>query len=188
MQIETERLILRNYQITDLEDYWQYVQMEDVGPRCGWPAYTDKQKAKERLEIEINKPNQFAIERKESHKVIGSIELMEVKEERYPNCDLTNAKEIGFLLSKDYWGNGYMPEAVKGVLQYAFEMLNVDKVYISHAEKNFNSARAQEKVGFKIIGRVKNYRQWVDGTLTDSIKRCMTKEEWMQLYKKDVLI
>ena len=56
IEIETERLILRNYRIEDFEDYWEYVQMPNVGPRCGWPAYTDKEKAKERLKIESTKP------------------------------------------------------------------------------------------------------------------------------------
>jgi len=178
MQLETERLILRNYKMTDLEDYWEYVQMEDVGPRCGWPAYTDKSKAKERLEVESKKQYQFAIELKSSHKVIGSVELMDTKTERYPNCDIKNSKEIGFLLSKNYWGHGYMPEAVKEVMRFAFDDLGVDKIYISHAERNTNSGRVQEKLGFKIIGRVEEYREWVDGQMTDSIIRCMTKEEW----------
>lgn len=39
--IETERLILRNYKMEDLDDYFEYVSMESVGPRVGWPAYTD---------------------------------------------------------------------------------------------------------------------------------------------------
>jgi len=61
MILETERLILRNFIESDLEDYWEYVQMENVGPRAGWKAYTDKEKAKERLLIESTKSNQFAI-------------------------------------------------------------------------------------------------------------------------------
>ena len=181
MQLETKRLILRNYKMSDLEDYWEYVQMEDVGPRCGWPAYTDKNKAKERLEIESKKQHQFAIELKENHKVIGSVELFDTKAERYPNCDLTNSKEIGFLLSKNYWGHGYMPEAVKEVMRFAFEDVGIDKIYISHAEKNHNSGIVQDKLGFRIIGRVQNYREWVDGTMTDGIVRCMTKLDWEKL-------
>ena len=136
------------------------------------------------MEVEAKKGLQFAIELKDNKKVIGSIEIMEPKKERYENFDLTNSKEIGFLLSKDYWGHGYMPEATKIVLDYIFDELGADKVYISHAEKNTNSCRVQEKVGFKIIGRVKNYREWIDGTMTDSITRCMTKQDWQNLKNK----
>ena len=182
MQIETKRLILRNYTVDDLEDYWEFVQMEDVGPRCGWLAYTDKQKAKERLyEVEVKNPMQFAIELKDEHKVIGSIEVMETKQERYPNSDLSNSKEIGFLLSKNYWGHGYMPEALKAILNYVFENLGIETLFISHAEKNVNSAKVQDKIGFKVVGRVKDYRTWVDGTMTDSISRSLTKADWKQM-------
>lgn len=45
-EIETERLILRNYRLDDLEDYWEYMQMPNVGPRCGWSAYTDKENSR----------------------------------------------------------------------------------------------------------------------------------------------
>lgn len=156
--------------------------MEDVGPRCGWPAYTDKQKAKERLyEVEVKNPMQFAIELKDEHKVIGSIEVMETKQERYPNSDLSNSKEIGFLLSKNYWGHGYMPEALKAILNYVFENLGIETVFISHAEKNVNSAKVQDKIGFKVVCRVKDYRTWVDGTMTDSISRSLTKADWKQM-------
>lgn len=178
MKIETQRLILRNYKMSDLEDYWHYVQMEDIGPRCGFSAYTDKNKAKERLELETTKPLQFCIELKASHQVIGSVEIMETKPERYVGFDLSNSKEIGFLLSKDHWGHGYMPEAVRGILKFAFEKLGVEKIYISHAQKNTNSARVQDKVGFKIIGMANDCRLWVDGTQTNSVLRCMTKQEW----------
>lgn len=178
MKIETQRLILRNYKMSDLQDYWHYVQMEDVGPRCGWPAYTSKDAAKERLKLETTKPLQFAIELKENHHVIGSVELMETKPDRYAGFDLSNSKEIGYLLSKDHWGHGYMPEAVNMVLEYAFLKLKLDKVYISHAQKNTNSGRVQDKVGFKIIGIVDENKQWVDSTPTMSVLRCMTKDEW----------
>ena len=44
--IETERLILRTYKMEDLNDYYEYVSQKNVGPRCGWPPYTDITKAK----------------------------------------------------------------------------------------------------------------------------------------------
>lgn len=183
--LETERLFLRNYTENDLDDYWEYVQMKNVGPRCGWEPYTDKQKAFERLKVEIAKPHQFAIIIKDINKVVGSIELMNVKAERYPNANIKEgAKEIGYLLSEKYWGKGYMTEAIKCVMAFAFDTLKVPQIFISHAEANIGSGRVQDKAGFKKIGRIKNYRQWVDGTMTDSICRCMTKREWNNLQRR----
>lgn len=183
--IETERLILRNYKETDLEDYWEYVSMESVGPRAGWPAYTDKSKAKERLKIEAQKETQFAIVLKSENKVIGSIELMDCKKDRYSNLNIEDgATEIGYILSEKYWGLGIMTEALKAVMRFAFEDLNVDAIYIGHAKANIGSGKAQDKCGFKIIGEVPNYRTWIDGTNTSLIERKMTKEEYLSRKKR----
>ena len=117
MVLETNRLLLRNYTETDIEDYWEYVQMPNVGPRAGWPAYTDKNEAVKRLKLESEKENQFAIVYKDDNKVIGSIELMDCTQDRYPNIIIDpNSKEIGFILSENYWGKGIMVEATKKIL------------------------------------------------------------------------
>ena len=178
--LETERLILRNFKETDLDDYFEYVSMKEVGPRAGWPAYTDKEKARERLLFETTKPNQFAIVLKAENKVIGSVELMECNKERYSNLELEEgAKEIGCVLSEKYWNKGYMTEAVERVMEYAFMDLNVPVIYTSHARDNIGSGRLQEKCGLKVIGEVPNYRVWIDGNMTDLIERKMTREEYI---------
>lgn len=171
-RIETERLILRNYKISDLDDYYQYVSNPKVGPMAGWNPYTSIDKAKERLEIEMSKPLQFAIELKENHKVIGSIEIMDTKKERMGIEIDPNSKEIGAILSEEYWGKGIMPEALKAIMEYCFNVLNVDVVYAGHVEANKQSARLQEKCGLEVIGRRQNYRTWIDGEQTDLIIRC----------------
>jgi RimJ/RimL family protein N-acetyltransferase len=189
MQLETERLILRNFVVSDLEDYWEYAQMQSVGPRAGWKAYTDKEKAKERLLIEASKPNQFAIVLKSENKVIGSVELMDCKQDRYSNLNIEEeAKEIGAVLSEKYWGQGYMPEAVKEIMRYAFVDLSVPVIYCGHAKANTNSARLQDKCGFKIIGELPNYREWVDGSITSLIERKMTSEEYHELQRENLKI
>jgi len=177
--LESERLILRNYKESDLEDYWEYVTNPKIGPACGWPPYTDKSLAFERLKYETTKPNQFAIVYKPDNKVIGSIELMDYNPERYESIEVVNgAKEIGFLLSEKYWGKGIMPEALKLVMEYAFNTLNVPVIVMSHSDANIQSGRVQEKLGFKIVGRKDNYRPWLDGKMSNCIIRKMTKEEY----------
>lgn len=184
MIIETERLILRNFKPSDLEDYWEYVSMPNVGPQAGWPAYTDKNKAEERLLLESEKEHQFAIVFKADNKVIGSIELMDCKLDRYPNLNIEpNAKEIGFVLSENYWKKGIMTEAAKALVDFAFNVLDVDVIYIGHAEANVGSGKVQDKVGFKVIGTLPNYRIWTDGQSTNLIERKLTKNEWLELNK-----
>ena len=192
MILETQRLILRQYKPEDIEDYWEYVSQKEVGPMCGWPTYTDKQKAYERLtEVECKKPYQFAIVWKETNKTIGSIELMEYKQERFCGVEVkNNTKEIGFLLNKNFWGRGIMPEALEEVVRFAFEELKIPQIVICHAEANTQSGRVQEKLGFKVIGKQDNYREWLDGKQTALIQRMMTREEYLETklgrqYEKD---
>ena len=144
MELITERLILRNYRESDFDAYWQYVSSDKVGPMCGWPSYTDKQKAKERLNIEIAKEHQFAIYHKEAKKVIGSIEVMDCKIERFPELAGKNVKEIGFMLSEEFWGQGIMPEALNAVIKFVFENLKLNEIVICHAEANIQSGKVQE--------------------------------------------
>lgn len=178
--LETKRLILRNYKESDLDDYFEIVKQKEVGPRCGWEPRTEKSQALERLKIEMEKPLQFAIVEKESNKVIGSIELMNTKYERYPTETAdTNTKEIGFLLSQNYWGKGYMTEATEKIIEFAFKELNLNSIYICHAEANTQSGRVQEKTGFKIINKTPNYRTWIDGTTTARIERKLKKSDWL---------
>lgn len=177
--LETERLILRKYQESDIDDYFEYASSPDVGPRIGFEPHTNIHSAKERLAIEMAKPFHFAIVLKDTNKVIGSVELMQTKTDRYKNLEIEEgSKEIGFLLSPAFWGKGIMPEAAKAVLAFAFETLFVPAIYIGHATANTQSARVQEKLGFKIVGELENYRTWIDGSVTGLIERKMTNLEW----------
>lgn len=181
--LETERLILRNYKESDIDDYFEYISSPDVGPRICFDAYTDKTTALERLKLETAKPYQFAIVLKSENKVIGSVDLNDTKNnERYQTIDkklMAKAKNVGFLLSPKYWGQGIMPEAVHAAVKFAFDILNLNALVCSHAEANKQSGRVQYKLGFKKVNVVPNYRIWIDGKYTSSIERLMTKDDYL---------
>lgn len=162
MRIETKRLMLRNYKETDIDDYFEYVSQPDVGPRCGWQPYTSKDEAMKRLLLEASKPYQFAIVLKESNKVIGSVEIMNLKDNsKYPFLDsIEGVKEIGCLINQDYWNNGYMTEALEVIIATCFEVLDYKALVASYFEPNGGSGRVQEKCGFKTMGKLKDYITW----------------------------
>lgn len=60
---------------------------------------------------------------------------------------------IGYFLSKKYWGKGITTEAVKLLIKYAFNELNLRKLYTSVFEPNEGSHRILEKLGFQKAGR-----------------------------------
>ena len=60
-------------------------------------------------------------------------------------------REIGYVLSKDYWGQGLMPEAVKAVISWCFESLHYDFLICCHFDWNVQSKRVIEKCGFRFL-------------------------------------
>ena len=58
-------------------------------------------------------------------------------------------REIGYVLSRDYWGMGIMPEAVNAVINYLFNDLGLDFLTCGYYDFNRQSKRVQEKCGFK---------------------------------------
>ena len=58
-------------------------------------------------------------------------------------------REIGYVLSKDFWGKGLMSEAVKEAIKYTFEKLLADVIWCGHFDINDRSRRVVEKCGFR---------------------------------------
>ena len=148
--IETERLLLRAFKETDLSDFYEYAKVDGVGEMAGWPHHENIEESKKILDRFIKNDIVFAIVYKENNKVIGSLGVEE--------CGLVDkliefegllGRELGYVLSKNYWGNGIMPEAVKGVIDYLFNDLNLDYITIGHFSRNNQSRRVIEKCGFK---------------------------------------
>ena len=87
---------------------------------------------------------------KENSKVIGSLGLEELDPD--PVEDERCGREIGYVLSKDYWGKGLMPEAVRAVIEYCFSELKFDYLTCGHFIRNDRSRRVVEKCGFVYFG------------------------------------
>lgn len=150
IRIETERLILRAWRETDLEDFYEYASVDGVGQRCGWLPHKSIDESRQILSIFRAEKKTFALELKETGKVIGSIGL----EERDADLGMDHnqkGREIGYVLNKDYWGRGLMPEAVKAVIDCCFRELDFDWLTCGHFVWNDQSRRVVEKCGFQYL-------------------------------------
>lgn len=148
--IETQRLILRAFKQTDLEDFYEYASVEGVGEMAGWPHHENKETSQSILDKFINDDKVFAICLKENNKVIGSLGIEKYElEEKLTEFYEYNGRELGFVLSKNYWGKGIMPEAVNAVINYLFNECNLDFLLCGYFIFNFRSKKVQEKCGFK---------------------------------------
>ena len=148
--LETQRLILREFNKNDLTDFYEYASVDGVGEMAGWSHHENIETTKEILNSFIKDNKVFSIVYKENNKVIGSLGVekygMEDKLDEFKDL---YGREIGYVLSKDYWGKGLMPEAVKCVINYLFDECNLDFIICGYYLFNNQSKRVQEKCGFK---------------------------------------
>ena len=148
--IETERIKLRPFEQSDLDDFYEYASVEGVGEMAGWKHHENKEKSQSILDLFITEDKTFAIVLKENNKVIGSLGVEEYgMEQALSEFFDYQGREIGYVLSKDYWGKGLMPEAVKAVIDYLFNVQKLDFLTCGYYEFNNQSKKVQEKCGFK---------------------------------------
>ncbi|MBU0904759.1 MAG: GNAT family N-acetyltransferase [Firmicutes bacterium] len=147
--IETDRLLLRPWQKEDAEDLYAYAKDDRVGPMAGWAPHKNVEESLEVIGFFQSAGDTYAIEWKETGTVIGGIGL----HDRRPDADRQHMpqREIGYVLSPEYWGKGIMPEAVEAVIHHGFVDMNLDIIWCGHFNFNNNSRRVVEKTGFSYL-------------------------------------
>lgn len=149
VRLTTDRLILRPWTMADLEDFYEYARVDGVGQMAGWLPHKSIEESREILNSFIEHKKTFALELRESGKVIGSLGLEELRPD--PVGEGRFGRELGYVLSRAYWGRGLMPEAVKAVTSYCFSNLELDYLTCGHFLRNQRSHRVIEKAGFQYL-------------------------------------
>lgn len=175
--LHTDRLILRPWSEDDLLDFYDYAKVDGVGQMASWLPHENIEKTKEILDKFIAGRKTFAIVYNE--KVVGSLGIEEYDVNLLPEMQDYRVRELGYVLSKDYWGIGLMPEAVREVIRYCFEQLNLDALTCGHFLSNTQSARVQEKCGFHLL-KDHVFRTYY-GEVKPSCKNILWKSEWEKM-------
>ena len=147
--LQTPRLILRPWQESDLNDFYAYASVPGVGEMAGWPHHESIDVSRMILKDFMESKNVFAIQHAETGKVIGSFGLHSSWASNLPEFAGKKIREIGYVLAKEYWGQGLMPEAVRAVIAYCFNALRLDLITVAHFTDNDQSRRVIEKSGFQ---------------------------------------
>lgn len=144
INIETKRLILRNFMINDFTDLKEIIMDKESSEYAIYDHefLTSDDKIKSITERFTQKNNFFAVYEKKEEKVIGYVCL---------NGESKMEQDLGFLFHSKYKGKGYATEASIAVIHYAFETLKVEKLSSGTANKNYPACRLLDKLGFKKI-------------------------------------
>lgn len=178
--LQTERLVLRMFELGDTVDVYDYAQSPIVGPMAGWTPHRSIEDSRRVVHQFINHGDVWAIVEKKSGRVIGSVGL-HVDSRR----DVENVCMLGYALGEKFWGKGYATEAAGAVLRFAFTDLRCPLVTAYHYPKNIKSKRVIKKLGFRHEGRLRLAGTLPDGALVDEECYSLTREEYAADVKKD---
>ncbi len=152
--IETERLILRRYIVSDLEDLYLYLSDPEVVRFEPYRPMSREETAEE-LKRRIASPEMIAVEHKETGRLIGNVYLGERD---------FQAKELGFVFNREFWGKDFASESCRAVVSRAFSE-GVHRIFAECDPENENSWRLLEALGFRREGHLRqNVYFWTDET------------------------
>ena len=144
VEIKTERLLLRPFRESDLQDFYEYCKVDGVGQMAGWHPHESIEVSREILRHFLEGKKTFALEYE--GKVIGSLGVEKYSEYWFPQLAPYQGRAIGYVLSKAYWGQGLMPEAVNAVINWLFNEEKLDFIIVGHFDRNAQSKRVVETI------------------------------------------
>lgn len=135
-EVTTERLTLRVFRETDYDDLYEFLSQLREDEFEGYPGIT-YENGREHFAYRVGNPEFWAMELRDTGKVIGNIYL--------GNRDF-DSKEIGYIVNQDFQRQGYAAEALRAVMQYAFGQ-GTHRIYAECDPRNERSWRLLETVG-----------------------------------------
>lgn len=177
MEFITERLILRPWKASDAESLFKYAKDPKVGPIAGWPVHTSVENSLDIIRNVLSVDETYAVCLKDDNRAIGSVGLIPPMQSHTKSA--ADEIEIGYWLGVPFWGNGYIPEAVKRLQQYAFEDLGCNAMWCGYYDGNEKSKRCQEKCGFIYHHTEENKPCALMGDVRKEHFTRLTKEDWV---------
>ena len=127
------------------------------------------------LEENSNLEASFAIVTLDDNKLIGTVSLEDIKH-TYRRATLGI-----FIGDKDYRSKGYGTEAIRLILDYGFNYLNLNNIKLNLMEFNERAFKCYQKCGFKEYGR-RRKDNFINGRYYDTIEMDILKEEFTESY------
>ena len=151
IQLETDRLVLRRFTLDDAESvfnnwasddevtkYLTWSTHKSIDVSCGYMDYCVKG-------YDNSSFYQWGIELKDAHELIGNISVVKV-------IDDIDSLELGWVIGRRYWGNGYTSEAALKIIEFLFNQVGANCICAGHDVNNPHSGRVMQKIGMEFEG------------------------------------
>lgn len=157
--LTTPRLLLRALRPDDLNDLYIYASDPEIDRFTPWRHYTSMEEASADLDEFLKEYEQegrglsFGIEHRADRRLIG-IATFSQPHPRHRRA------ELGYTISRLYWGHSYASEAAAEVVRFAFEEMGLVRVEAVCLPDHLASARVLEKIGMQFEGILHSYQTW----------------------------
>lgn len=175
-RLETERLVLRRFVKEDAAAmYKNWASDDEVTKYLVWPTHPSQEVSREVTEDWVNSYGndnfyQWAIVLKENgDEPIGSISVVSMRED-------VSMVHVGYCIGRTWWHKGIMPEALKSVMDFLFDVVDVNRIELRHDPRNPNSGRVMEKCGMKYEGTLRS-SDWNNQGVCDACYYALLKSE-----------
>lgn len=174
--LESERLIYRRTVKSDIDEFF-FIQLNPNLRKYLGMSKVGNNLIKNRNYFDENKYNdkdyyRWTIVKKEDNKILGCI---------YLNIHDKKAKTAGidYWIREDEWGCGYVTEAAKRILEFAFDTLNLNRIESCGAKDNPGTWKVMEHIGLKYEGVRESGAFYYYGGLTDLVMYGITRDEYL---------
>lgn len=169
MYIKTERLIIRNFELDDWKEVYEYTSKKSVMKYMPEGVLTERD-TKEFINRNIgDSAEKFAVILADEDILIGHVEFFKYFGE--------HSYEIGWVFNPKYYNKGYATEAASAIVKYGFEDLKLHRIVATCQPENIPSYRVMEKIGMRREGYFKKCiphgDQW-----WDEYYYAILEEEW----------
>lgn len=177
--LNTPRLRLRQYTLGDAQAMFEHWAGDpEVTKTLLWETHPDADYTRRLLAgwitaYHTGRSYHWVIEKDGG--IIGDISLV-----KWSAIDLSG--EIGYCLSKAYWNQGIMTEALISVMRFLFQEVGFLRLYLRHATDNPASGRVMEKAGLRKEGVMLQSMRHKGGGFTDVALYAALRDPWLSAH------
>ncbi|UAL48915.1 GNAT family N-acetyltransferase [Sutcliffiella horikoshii] len=144
MNISTNRLLIREFEVEDCKAVYDYTSKEEVMKYIPEGIHTEEKAKQFVTKNRGTNAENFPVIVKESNTLIGHMVFHKYFGD--------HTYEIGWVFNPSYQGKGYATEAARGVLEYGFNELGLHRIIATCQPENISSYRVMEKAGMRREG------------------------------------